>query len=60
MLSIKYFHLHKIHSCFHKLLASISTVCDNCVAKRRLDAGDILELPLLAASSKMETALMAP
>ena len=29
---------------------------NNCVAKKKLSAQDILEIPLLAASSKMETA----
>ena len=32
---------------------------NNCVATWRLGAQDILELSLLTASSKMETALMA-
>ena len=32
---------------------------NNCVATWRLGAQDILELPLLTASSKMETAPMA-
>ena len=34
-------------------------VFNNWVAKKRLGVSDIRELPLLAASSKMETALMA-
>ena len=45
----------------HNLVVTVECLINNFVALRlwRLGARDILELPLLATSSKMETALMA-
>ena len=41
------------------IIIIIIIIINNCIAKWRLGAWDIQELPLLAASSKMQTAPMA-